>query len=174
MSLLPPPPAIPSFAAGYGYTPTFMDALVQAPLTFLCSQIVFRAHDTSNQALSTSFSNLTYDTVDEDPYSGWNASSHQWLAPYTGWYSVTVTCSVATAGVSLRVAVGQSGAAQYEGTGALLAGAVLGEGSAAAVVLLAGGTDFITGQALASGACSTDTSSPGRFPSLEITYYAQP
>lgn len=172
---LPAPPAIPSFATGFtDTTPAYFDGLVQAPLSFLAGQVVFRAHQTSGQALTTSFEFITYDTVDEDPYSGWSGSAFAWTPPYTGWYSVTTTCSVSTASVSLRVAVGQTGTLLYEGTGALLAGAVLGEGSAAAVVLLAGGTDFITGQALASGACSTDTSSPGRFPSLEITYYAQP
>lgn len=174
MALPPAPPAIPAFPAGYpGTTPSFFDGLVQLPLTFLANQIVFRAHDTTARTIGTSFTTIPFNTVDEDPYSGWNSSSHQWLAPYTGWYSVTFTCSIATSAVSLRCAVGQSGTLTIEGTGAELAGAVLGEGSAAAVLLLAGGIDFVNAQALVSSSTTTDVSSAGRYPSLEITYYGQ-
>lgn len=174
MALPPAPPQIPAFCTGFEQTtPAYFDGLVQLPLSFLAGQIVFRAHDTTSRSLSSSFSVIPFSTVDEDPYSGWNATSHQWLAPYTGWYSVTTTVSVATSAVQLRVGIGQSGTTLTEGSGALLSSATLGEGAAAAVLLLAGGIDFVNTQALTSSASSTDVSSAGRFPSLEITYYGQ-
>jgi hypothetical protein len=170
---LPAPPAVPAFATGFGYHDTDMDALVQAPLAFLADQVVFRAHFTNVTTIGTSFSPVLYNVIDEDPYGGWDPVNFWWEAPFTGWYSVTTTCSIATSAVSLRAAIRQTGSAIFEGTGALLSGLVLGEGSAAATLQLARATDYIEGGALVSALANTDNYSAGRYPSLEITYWSQ-
>lgn len=169
-----PPPAVPVFPDGYAPGPSDFDSWVQAPLGGLTYGVVFRAQQTSNQALSTSgFSTLTFDTVLEDPWGGWNAAINQWSAPFTGWYAVTVSCSVSTASVQLQVAVGLSNVSKYATTDVTVPGAVLGGSAAWAKVPMSGGNDFITGLAGVSGAASTDVSAPGRYPSIEISFENQ-
>jgi len=94
-----PPPLTPVFPAGYGETPAGMDALIQYPLGFCATGIVFRAHQQTSQSLTNgAWTVLNFDYTDEDPWGGWNypgQPSNSWTPPAagTGWYEVTFSWS---------------------------------------------------------------------------------
>ena len=167
------PPAVPGFPAGYGPLPADFNTWVQATLGFLTTSVVFRAEQTSAQTIGTGLTTLTFDTVLEDPYSGWAPGTNRWTAPYTGLYHVTVSCSIATAAIIFQTSLEVTGTTQYETTDVTLSGLTLGGGNAAAIVPLIGGSDYVTGIAQASSSSPTDVSSPGRFPTMEIAFISQ-
>jgi len=56
-------------------------------------------------ASSGTANDVIFDTVDYDPYVGWNASSPtQWVAPFDGWYHVDCRIPWATNATSRRAA----------------------------------------------------------------------
>ena len=155
-----------------------MDALIQAPLTFLTDSIVFRGHQTSSQNFTSgAYLVLNFDATDEDPYGGWSATStgsqaaHSWLAPYTGWYQVTFTFSwtpsTATYG---RTAVLIDGLTQYQLGGGDAYSGVTGSYD----VPLVGTVDYIQMQGVVEHTgLSTLVSTAGFQPSCEITFISQ-
>lgn len=170
MSTPLPPPAVPVFPAGYAPVTADFTNLIQIPMQFATNRIVFRANQQTTQSITTgAYRIITYDTVLEDPYSGWNSGSHQWLAPYTGLYEVTVFCSIATNPASLQVGIGITGTtivgSQPETPSAQLGGAI-----AYGLYACTGGQDYIQGIAQVDNTSSTDVSAIGRYPRMEIVY----
>ena len=182
MTLFAPPP-VPVFAAGYSYLNTDFNTLIQDSLGFCTTGIVFRAdQESGNQSLSSSGSGnnvITYDTVLEDPYGGWSATAtgsqlaHSWLAPYTGWYEVTTTYSIATANVITEAIVLVTNATEYDLCEITNVSQTEGGGGGSVIVPLIGGVDYLQGLVQVSANVTTDTSAPGRYPQMQVSFYSQ-
>lgn len=107
-----PSPVVPTFLAGFAPQSTDFTNYWYNTALFLQNKIVFRASQTTTATTlpSTGIATLiAYDTVLEDPYSGWNGSTHVWTPPsgYTGWFWVSSTLRTATlqnnVGIGLQV-----------------------------------------------------------------------
>jgi hypothetical protein len=179
-----PPPAIPVFSAGYGYLATGFDTLIQDTLGFGTTGILARLQQQAGggQAIpSSTFTPLAYDTMIEDPYGGWSAAgtagqpADSWLAPYSGQYVITMGYVIVSAAVILEAAISVSGLV-YElaevtcSSSSSIAG---GAGASLGPVPMVGGQDWVQGVAWANAAVTTDTTSPGRYPWMEITCVSQ-
>lgn len=64
-----------------GITQAF--AFLQAPPTFRGIQM------TAQSIPSSTWTVVNLDTIQEDPYSGWSAANHYWVAPVAGQYECT-------------------------------------------------------------------------------------
>ena len=171
-------PAIPFFPAGYAPTPADFNAWVQAPLVFLTNKIVFRAALTTATTLPSGTALvIPYNDILEDPYSGWNATAHQWVCPggYTGLYEVTVTASCLSTGgapsLQARAAI-NSQAYEYAVDTTFVPAAASGVASGAVPVQLYGGTDSVQGIAFMLGTQGTTDSVAGRQCELVVTWLA--
>lgn len=74
-----------------------MATLISNPFAFWQQKVIFRASQTTTATtipIAGSSANVIFDTVLEDPYSGYNLTTGKWLAPVTGWYQVTGTLAV--------------------------------------------------------------------------------
>lgn len=167
-----PPDPIPVFPAGYAPQDPDFTTWIQDTFGYLTAGTVFRAHQqvSGGQTLSSGATVLSFDTVDEDPYSGWEAASDAWLAPWTGTYEITVCTSVAAQAVWLGSGLKISGGTVMTGQNLQTPSATVGGSVQTFTVQLTGGVDYIQAVALCSAAAATDTSSAGRYPSMEITY----
>jgi hypothetical protein len=169
--------AIPNFTAGYAPAPSDFNGWVQAPFAFLTARTNVRVWQTgSGQTLTSGgYTVLALNTVLEDPYSGWSATAtssqaaNSWLAPYDGWYDVTVTVAVASAAVHLEPALLLSGVTQYEVSAASTPSGQDGLVCATIRVPMIGGLDYIQPEAWCSAAVTTSTAL-GRNCALEITW----
>lgn len=166
-----PAASVPLFPAGYGPFPADLTAWITDNFGFLAQGPLFRAVQTTGggQALTSGFNVVAYNSVLEDPYSGWNATTHAWTAPVTGLYEVTICGCVNGASIWVGGAVQVSGGNAIQGSSDLSAAAVTGGGLASVLVPLTGGSDFVQGGFAVSAAATTDTSSAGRQPSMEIS-----
>jgi hypothetical protein len=98
-------PSVPSYAAGLGAQQSDMTALLTDEMAFFQQRVVFRASQTS---AATSLPNsgaatvIAFDTVLEDPYGGWNPSTHAWTPPagYSGFYETTLTVWIVASGTT--------------------------------------------------------------------------
>jgi hypothetical protein len=168
-------PVAPAFIAGYGPLPGDFNGWVQAPFAFLTSKIVFRAEHHSSTSLPASANTLIkFDTVLEDPYSGWSSGAGTWTCPAgcSGWYGVTMTAtgsnpgnatSVISALIALNGTVVQSMSSEWSADGH-------SSGAAGSYpVSLYGGQDAISGWIYTSTAVSTPTTN-GQWPTMEICW----
>ncbi len=159
-----PPPLTPVFPAGYGDTPAGMDALIQAPLGFCATGIVFRAHQTISQTFTTAATwyALSFDTVDEDPWSGWNAGTNQWTPPAsgTGWYEVTFSWSYASSLGFANSSIVVSGTRYVTGQNASYSAS-----GGSYIVPLTGATDYVEADVRLSVAGRTSVVSSAGFQS---------
>lgn len=171
----PAPPAVPVFPAGYGPVPADFNGWVQSSLTFLTNRITFRADQGAVQNIASGGAViLRYDTVIEDPYGGWDAANFRWLAPFTGWYEITVFGSIQQQQVDLWAYIYVTGGAQqFIPVQHTSASGFPGGVSAGALVWLTGTEDYVQGALEVSSACSTNTSTSGWRPRLEIVYARQ-
>lgn len=164
-----PPPAIPVFAGNP--TTALMDGWIENTLGFQTTGILFRAERHASQSLSAGYNVIQFDTILEDPYGGWNASTYEWVAPYTGWYEVTLTCTVGVAAVTLAATVAtplmQARSSQIA-TGSAYPGIATGEFT----VPLVGGISWAQGQTYVSAAATTNTTN-GRYTTIEISFASQ-
>jgi len=108
--------SVPDFIAGYGPQQSDMTTLWSDPLAFFQARVVFRASQTSGATSLPSSGALTtiaFNNIIEDPYSGWNASTHKWEAPagFSGQYLATVNVWVAAPGATDVTLVGEVGLA---------------------------------------------------------------
>lgn len=182
MTLFPPPaggPVLPAGLSPHGDKLTAdLNAGITQPIQFLGTGIFARVRQASGtQTLTASATNvLNFDTVDEDPYAGWSATStatqaaHSWQPPAgcSGWYHVHVSASLGTvpADSVLRPVILVTGVAQFAVETAKAPGApMLAPGSA--YVYLLGGVDYVQGAAFfASGSGNEPTSIAAGFQSL--------
>jgi len=169
-----PAASIPVFPAGYKPVQSDFTAWIQNTLGFLTDGVVFRARQTSSQALSGASNIMQYQAIDEDPYSGWSATAtadqaaHSWLAPYTGLYQVTVTTGYAASANWAETGVLLTGvltvAAQQGSPG--ISGPTAGAGGMVTVPMT-GGADYVQVSMSIATAESTVITA-GSEPSVEI------
>jgi hypothetical protein len=174
------PPLVPVFPAGYGPLPADFDTWVQDTFGFITAQVVFRAEQHTTQSLSSAaFTTITYDTILEDPYGGWSATStssqaaHSWLAPFTGWYEITLNHSISTVTTVTEAVPYISATTQWEMSEVSCTSSTEGGTGASLLVSMVGGSDYVQGQAWSSAAASIDVSAAGRYPWMEITFISQ-
>jgi hypothetical protein len=166
------PPAVPQFATGYGYLPSDFDNLIQVPLTFLTTGIIFRAEQHAGQAL-TGGSNtvIQYNTILEDPYAGWSATAYTYTVPYTGWYEITVTGTMTVTGTPIEVLIKTPESTISGGAHPVLA-SYPGMASCSQTLPLTGGEDTVQGVTLVSTSTNTNTVN-GRYSTIEISFVSQ-
>jgi hypothetical protein len=179
------PPAVPAFAAGYGYSPAQMDALVQTPFTFLTTNVVLRAQLQGAKALTAAtftvlnFGNTGGDII-EDPYGGWSTSAtatqaaFSWLCPTgcSGWYEATMTTVTAGSGTSASHMINALylDGADYQQAAAVWPAESHNAGVCSAVpVFLIGGADYVQFYVLSTIGLNTSTTA-GQLCTLEICW----
>lgn len=151
-----PLPSVPDFLAGYGPQQSDWQSLWVNAAAFFQQRVVFRATQATTPTTLPSSGAVTviaYDNIIEDPYSGWNATLHQWFAPagYSGWYQVTVTVWVVapTAQQAVLQPYITGGAASDLASGIALNATVIPEAAAGSegtyYPYLVGGQDSISG-----------------------------
>lgn len=173
------PPSAPVFPAGYGPVTQDFENWVRRPLGYCTEQTVFRAEQAAGggQALTASTWNpLAYDTILEDPWGGWSATStatqaaNSWLVPWTGTYRITFRWCALASSAWQDAALGISGISPaLEAGGPLSPSGVTGGAGASFLVQLIGGADYVQLLANPSVSATTDTTALGRRPSVEIT-----
>lgn len=170
---------IPVFPAGYAPSPADFGNWIQGNFGQITQGIVFRGEQTVLQALSSSaaLNALSIDTVLEDPAGGWSQvnvpgvqPAFSWLVPQTGFYEITVRCSVASAAIWIAAGAAVSGASPQFGASVLTPASLTGGCGASIVVPCYGGSDYIQAGAAVSANVNTAVVSAGKFPSIEIAY----
>lgn len=174
-----PVPPVPAIPAGYGPLPADFTTWVTDPFTFLATAPVFRAQRQAALAISGQ-TIVPLDTILEDPYGGWSATStgsqaaNSWLCPAgcSGWYDVTMTAFTNNPGT----ATDQVQANLYlNGTQIASASAGWGvnghaTGSSGSFPLpLLGGVDYLQMVIFSQVAVNTPTTT-GQFPTMEIAW----
>jgi hypothetical protein len=165
------PPLIPAFPAGYGPLPADMDNWVQSTLGFCTNLVAFRAERHATQALSAGYNTIEFDTILEDPWGGWYPAGYWWLAPFTGWYEITVTGVVSTSSIDIAPSVLTDGTYRYQ-TAMVATPAFPGGTSAHYTLALTGGNDYVQANAWVS-ATSSLSSTAGLYSSMEILYISE-
>jgi hypothetical protein len=152
------------------------DGWIQAPNSFFTSgRPVFRAELTTAKAMPNNTNTvLPFDAILEDPYSGWQPGSSQWLAPQNGVYSVTLTVSCAANAsqpvVSARVGVDSSSQLMTVSKAWVPSASVPGMASGAVPVYLYGGQDSVQGIGFSVGGAGTTVSTAGQRCRMSIMY----
>ncbi len=165
-----PPPQVPVFAGAP--TTANMNTLIQSSLGFQTTGILFRAERHASQTLSAStYNTIQFDTILEDPYSGWNSGSYEWVAPYTGWYSAWLTSTISAAAMTIAPVINSQTLGQYRGGEFLCAAAYPGMASAGFTLNLVAGS-YLQGQTYTSAAGTTNTVN-GRYTTIEIAFVSQ-
>lgn len=174
---MPPPgvPAVPVFPAGYGPQAADFTGWVTTPFTFCSTKVVFRAQRQAALALGANvFTIVPWDTILEDPYSGWNAGTSTWAPPAgcSGWYEITMTAfaaNPANATTLLEAAVNLNGTLYQEmSAGWGVNGHAMG--SCGSVILpLTGGFDALSWPIFTSTAVNT-VPTAGQYPTVEIAW----
>ena len=152
-----PAPGAPVFVAGAAPQVSDMTSLVTTPFTFCSVGVAARLEQRTVQAIAaTTLTVISFDTVLEDPYSGWNAGSNSWLAPFSGYFEVTLTVGTAAVNGTVAASVVVTGN-QY--TMGEIATPSTNEGNATCsfIVPMIAGFDFIQGEVFATSAVNTST-----------------
>lgn len=173
----PPPPAWPSFPAGAHPAPGDFASWVTGVFAYLTRGIVMRAEAASSQSLPAStWTPLQFPAPDEDPHGGWSTAggsvqpAYSWLAPYTGWFTVTVRWLAPASGSGARAAAVSLSGGEPQTTGSVVPSPTGQHSGAAASVTvpMIGGVDYVQALAWTSAAVSTSTGASVA-PSIEIT-----
>lgn len=99
------PPDIPAFYPGAALTPQ-LNLMAQC-FTFLLAKVAFRARRAATGTVTKNAHTLVpWDTIDEDPYSGWAAGTPTvYTVQAPGWYLVCGTVSVSGTGAAGTVLI---------------------------------------------------------------------
>lgn len=176
-----PSPPVPQVPAGWKPVQADFDLWVTNSFSFLSQPANFRAQRAAAQALSASaFSILQFDTVLEDPYSGWSAVSTgsqpawSWLCPAgcAGWYEASLSAQAASQGAGtanqLVAALALNGSLwQYASDDWAPASAPAGSSGVAQVPMVPG--DYLQVWTFVTAAVSTPTTA-GELPSIELCW----
>jgi hypothetical protein len=176
-----PFPSVPDFIAGYGPQQSDMYSLWTSPATFFQDRMVLRVSQSSasqNLPDSGAVTTITFDTVLEDPYGGWSATSHSWTPPtgLFGWFQVTITVWVSSPGLDVVLAPSILTATSVSSFALADITCNSGQGAAEGTYFtyLNGGQDNVAGQAKVMGASSavaTDITA-GQQSTMEIIWLA--
>jgi len=166
----------PDFVAGMSTVPSDWDGWLLANFAAISQPALFRAVLTTGQSLSIGFNQLHFNSILEDPYGGWSAvatgsqAAFSWLAPWTGFYEVTVSPVIAAVAAGLEASMLLSSSTRYElgasGTSSTVPGGICGS----MIVPLNGGLDFVQGEAWVSAAVSLVSGVPSEYTSMEICF----
>jgi hypothetical protein len=119
---LTPSPSIPVPIAGFGYQQADIISLWSNAAAFFQQRVVFRATQTVGSTTlphSAAITTIAYDTILEDPYSGWaETTASQWTAPFAGWHQVTITVWIAAPGATNTVLLAYAQTAKSPGNAA--------------------------------------------------------
>ena len=174
------PPAVPVFNAGAGPSAAGLNTRWYQNAAFLQNKVVFRASQTTTATSlpdSSVATTIGFDTVAEDPYSGWDSGTFLWTPPagYSGWYQATLTIRTVTLAnnTDLRPLLA--------GTYAYTLACVMGSSSNGAgaegtfTVYLVGGQDSVGGacQLLNSGAAKNTSLTAGQQSAFELVWVSQ-
>lgn len=94
-----PVPALPAWVPGMPLSYEDMLTQVSDTYAFWQDKVIFRASQDSTPTTLTDTppaAVVIFDTVAEDPYSGYDISNGTWLAPVSGWYQITAAVSCAS------------------------------------------------------------------------------
>ena len=174
-----PDPVIPVFPAGYAPVQADFATWVTDPFSFLTSKVMFRGQLQAAQSLSAGDTLLHLDTIAEDPYSGWSATSTgaqpawSWLCPAgcSGWYEITMsalTGSQSTASQTGALLYVNGSLYQQASSGWAVNGADGGSCGVVQVPLLAG-TDYLQFYIRATTATSAPATA-GQDPTAEVAW----
>ena len=165
-----PVPSPPIFPAGYAPLPADFTGWVTDSLGFCSTGVMFRAEQQSAQSIAANTQTIvTWDTVLEDPYGGWNAGNNSWLAPVSGWFEVTSTLIVASASGTLTNTVYVDSATQYAASAVSVPSTNPGGSCASFWVPMIAGTDFVQIRLNMTAATNTDAGQ-GQRSTLEISF----
>lgn len=176
MTLYPPPSGGPQFTAGSAprgnQATQDLDVLIQQPLAFCTAGIFARLRQTSTaQSLASGLNAVHFDTVDEDPYSGWNGTSWYWSPPVgcSGWYHVTITAAVTySSAVQMQAEVVINGTAQWTYQSTCPASPYLQCGSS--FVYLFGGVDQLQAGIYSNGTGLTTDNTGGQQSTMQLAW----
>lgn len=176
-----PTPQVPYYISGANPQQGDIYSLVTNPMSFYQQRMVLRVRQTvTGTSLPAAGTNtvIAFDTVDEDPYSGWSSGSHSWTPPagFSGWFAVTISLFGPSNGhnnIFLATSVSMAGF----GSGVLGVLPVLGAtvpGGVAGMVwgYLIGGQDAVQGfgQIINSAAAFVLGTTTGQQSSMEIIW----
>lgn len=167
-------PVSPLFVAGSGPVPGTFDGQVQAPFAFLTSKVAFRAQLQGGQSLGAGFNHLIYDTILEDPYSGWNAGTGLWTCPAgcSGWYDVSLTGftgNLGSANAFVQLSLYLNGTVYQQASEVWAVDGHQTGACAQVPVALTGGQDYIAGYLYTSVSSSTPTTA-GELCTIEVAW----
>ncbi len=179
-----PDPSVPDFLAGSGPQQSDMQSLWVNPAAFFQQRVIFRASQTAgvtNLPGAGTYTTIAYDTILEDPYSGWSSGAHNWTAPagYSGWYQATCTVFVqapGASGVGLKIQYLVASAGTGTLTCTILPSAAPGAGEATWYFYLFGGQDAVSVQAGVQnasgilGGVNTSDSPAGQVSTFELCW----
>lgn len=168
-----PAPVVPAFTAGDAPDVLDFTSLIVDTLGFCAASVIFRGEQRSSQSTGagSTISQLLLDTVLEDPYGGWDPSAMEWTAPYDAWYEITVGASVgATAGNPYIAAAAIISGTRYELDSPQTFSGNSGGAVGSVIAWMTGGADTLQAAILSTITTSTDTSNPGRYPFLEVSF----
>lgn len=173
-----PQPQIPLFIAGAQPAPSDFNSWIQAPFAWLTSKVVFRAElSAATTWIQGANTLIPYNSILEDPFSGWNPGTFSWTPPAqgTGTYEVSITASAAAASdatTALRAVLYLNGSALYtmSTTQASQSQSCLTGGSAP--LQLYGGQDSVSAYAFwnTTGGNGSAVTTAGQRSTLEITW----
>lgn len=172
-------PSVPVFPAGYGPQALDFYNWWYQTAAFLQNKVVLRVSQTTTPTSlpdSGAATTIGFDTVAEDPYSGWDSGTHLWTPPagYSGWYQATLTVRTGDVGtdVDLRALL----AGTYTNALATTMTAPTGGGvEGTFIVYLVGGQDTIGGAAelLNSGSAVDTGLAAGGQSTFELVFISQ-
>jgi hypothetical protein len=176
-----PAPPVPQVPAGWHPVQADFDLWVTDSFSFLSQPANFRAQRAAAQSLSGGlFTLLQLDTVLEDPYSGWSATTtgsqpaYSWLCPTGcgGWYEASIGAFTASqgSGTTNQVlgALALNGSLwQYGSNDWAVASAPSGSSGDVMVPLLPG--DYVQMWMFSTAAVNTPTTA-GQLPSMELCW----
>jgi hypothetical protein len=167
-----PVPALPVFPAGYEPQVSDFTGWVTDSLGFCTNSVVFRAEQQSSQSFAANTeTTVTWDTVLEDPYSGWQAGSNAWLAPVSGWFAVTSTLIIASASGTLSNTIFLTGGTEYTASAVQVPSTNPGGSCATFWIPMIAGTDFVQTLLFMTQSGTTDAGQ-GQRSTLEIEFVA--
>lgn len=170
-----PGPVIPFFPAGYKSSLSDWHAWWYLNALFFQTRVVFRARQLVTPTTITNDGNphlIGYDTVDEDPWGGWDAGAFAWTPKLNGWYQATIApCTAALpSGTMLAPSIAGTYAQRLASTQGPIAETAGAEGRIE--VYLIGGASTVQGAAAVLNAASSVNTLivPGQCSTIEIMY----
>lgn len=172
-------PSVPVFPAGFGPEATDFGTWIYQTFAFLQTRVVFRASQTTTATSlpdSGAATTIHFDTVAEDPYSGWDDSTYLWTPPagYSGWYQATLCVRTADVGTDVDLRALLAGTYDYS-LSTVMTAPTGGGVEGTFIVYLVGGQDTIGGAAelLFSGSAVDTSLTAGQQSTFELIWVSQ-